>query len=170
MRNIILIIDNFTEVCGRLAAWFVMLMMFITSVVVVSRRGFDIGSIAMQELIVYCHAVLIMFGIAYALKHDKHVRVDIFYRQYSAVQKAWVNALGTIFLLLPFSIFLLLMGWDFFLPAWQVKEGSSEPGGLPFVYLLKFLLVLMPTSVILQALALLLRDGLLLVYKSKVDV
>lgn len=167
MSNTILLINKFTDLCGRIAAYLALLMMLITVAVVVSRRGFDTGSIAMQELIIYCHAGLIMLGIAYAQMRDKHVRVDVFYRYFNTRQQAWVNCLGILFLLLPFAVFLLVQGWDFFIASWQLKEASSEPGGLPTVYLLKSLVVVMPLLLIVQTLALFMRDAAVLIINQE---
>ena len=43
---------------------------------------------------------LILLGAAYALKTGAHVRVDIFYRDFSPRARAWVNSLGGIVFLL----------------------------------------------------------------------
>jgi TRAP-type mannitol/chloroaromatic compound transport system permease small subunit len=102
----------------------------------------------------YCHGAAFLLALAYTLKHDEHVRVDIFYQRFGPVQKAWVNAIGIIVFALPFTAFLLFSGAEFFIKAWAIKEGSAEPGGLPFVYLLKGLI---PLSMLLLVLELLLQ-------------
>lgn len=127
-------------------------MMLFTVLVVILRYGFDIGSIALQEAIIYCHAFAFLVGAAYTLQQDEHVRVDIFYRRFSSIQKAWVNAIGTLIFLLPVCIFLLILSWNMFANAWNIREGSPDPGGLPFVYLLKGLIPLSMLLLIVQAL------------------
>ena len=94
-----------------------------------------------------------MLGAAYTLKADGHVRVDIFYRGFSARQKAWVNILGHIVFTLPVCG---LIGWgslDYVLDSWSAREASPEPGGLPFVFLLKTLIPVMALLLALQSLA-----------------
>jgi TRAP-type mannitol/chloroaromatic compound transport system permease small subunit len=94
-------IDRFTSASGRLLAWCALAMALATSVVVLLRYGFSTGAIALQESITYLHGSLFMLGVAYALRSGAHVRVDIFYRDFSPRQRAWVNALGGIVFLLP---------------------------------------------------------------------
>ena len=91
-----------------------------------------------------------MLGAAYTLRFDGHVRVDIFYRDFSARHKALVDLLGSLFLLLPVCIFLLWSSWGYVASAWSLREGSGEAGGLPYVYLLKTLIPLSAFLLILQ--------------------
>ncbi|NEX15449.1 MAG: C4-dicarboxylate ABC transporter permease [Halochromatium sp.] len=137
-------------------------MVLVTFVVVVLRYVFDSGSIALQESVTYLYAVLFMLGAAYTLQQDGHVRVDILYQRFSRRGRAWVDLLGTLFLLVPVSVFLLLSSWDYVADAWAVREGSREAGGIPGVWLLKTLLLLMPVLMLVQGLIWLLRNGLFL--------
>lgn len=139
------------EWAGRAVAWLTVLMVIITFSVVVLRYGFDLGSIAMQESVIYLHALNFMLGAAYTLKHDAHVRVDIFYQRMGPRGQAWVDLVGTLLLLLPMCGFIFWSSWEYVTAAWDVRETSSEAGGLPFVYLLKSTLLLMPTLLIVQA-------------------
>ena len=127
--------------------------MLVTFGVVVLRYAFQLGWIAMQESILYLHASLFLLGAAYTLKHDAHVRVDIFYRSFSARGKALVDLLGALFLLLPVCGFLLWISWDYMATAWSLREGSRETGGLPYVYLLKTLIPLSAALLILQGIS-----------------
>lgn len=138
---------------GRCVAWLTLLMMLLTCLVVLLRYGFGIGSIALQESVLYLHALVFMLGAAYTLKDDEHVRVDVFYRDFSATKKAWVNILGGIFFLLPFTIYTTYLSLDYVSASWRVLETSPEPGGLPFVYLLKTLIPIMMVCLIVQGLA-----------------
>jgi TRAP-type mannitol/chloroaromatic compound transport system permease small subunit len=138
------------EWIGRAVAWLTALMVLITFTVVVLRYGFNLGSIAMQESVIYLHALNFMLGAAYTLKHDAHVRVDIFYQKMTPRGKAWVDLLGTLVLLLPVCGFIFWSSWDYVTDAWAVREASGEAGGLPFVYLLKSLLLLMPSLLMIQ--------------------
>ncbi|HED19426.1 MAG TPA: TRAP transporter small permease subunit, partial [Gammaproteobacteria bacterium] len=114
---------------------------------------FQFGSIAMQESILYLHASVFMLGAAYTLRVDGHVRVDIFYRGFSARRKALVDLLGSLFLLLPVCIFLLWSSRGYVSTAWSLHEGSRETGGLPYVYLLKTLIPLAAFLLILQGIS-----------------
>jgi TRAP-type mannitol/chloroaromatic compound transport system permease small subunit len=138
--------DKISQLCGKLAAVLIFLLLLICVFVVVLRYGFSMGSIALQEAMIYCHGAAFLLALAYTLQQDEHVRVDIFYQHFSPQQKAWVNALGIIFLSLPFCAFTAYFGAQFFLNALAIEEASAEAGGLAFVYLLKGLI---PLSMIL---------------------
>ncbi|WP_457675599.1 TRAP transporter small permease subunit [Thiolapillus sp.] len=150
-------LEAIAEFTGRLVAWATLLMVLVTFAVVVLRYAFNTGWIAMQESITYLHALVFMLGTAYTLKHDGHVRVDIFYQKFGEKGRAWINLLGTALLLYPLMIFILWISWDYVSESWKVMEGSREAGGLPGVFLLKTLLLLMPVAMMLQGLALMLR-------------
>lgn len=149
-------LDIFARAVGKMVSWLTLLMVIMMFAVVVLRYLFDTGWIAMQEMIVFMHAMIFMLGAAYALENNTHVRVDIFYGEMTQKNKAWVDLLGTVFLLMPMAAFILYSAWDYVLDAWAVKEGSREAGGLPGVFLLKTLLTIMPLALLLQGLSIVL--------------
>lgn len=138
-----------------------------TFVVVVLRYAFDLGYIWMQEAVVWLHAVVFMLAAAYTLKHDEHVRVDIFYRRLTPKRRALVDVLGILLFLLPVAIFVFAMSWDYVEVSWQRREGSQEAGGLPypFVPLLKSTIPLTSLLLVLQGVAQLLPQVLVLLGK-----
>jgi len=136
---------------GRAVSWLTLLMVLLTFGIVVLRYGMNQGWIWMQESVTYLHAFVFMIAIAWTFQSDDHVRVDIFYRDRSARHQAWVNLLGTLIFLIPFSIFLIVVGWDYVAASWATKEGSREAGGLPLVYLLKSLILVMPALLLIQS-------------------
>lgn len=156
-------IDRYTDACGKLLAWLLLAMALLTTAVVVLRYGFNTGSIMAQEAIIYLHGCVFMLGAAYTLKHDGHVRVDIFYRQFSPRGQAWINALGGIVLLMPLCGFIAVSSWDYVQASWIIRETSAEAGGIPAVFLLKSLLPLLALNLFLQALAETLRSAAILV-------
>ena len=166
MQSAIDKLEQISEVSGRLIAWFTLLIVLITFMVVVLRYVFDFGSIALQESISYLHAFVFMLGAAYTLKHDSHVRVDIFYRKMSMIKKAWVDLLGTLLLLFPVCLFILFSSWDYVFTSWSQFEESGEAGGLAFVYILKTTLLIMPLLLMLQGTALTLKSLLLIQHKE----
>ena len=162
MHHFIQKLEDLSEITGRFIAWFTLLIVSITFLVVILRYGFDFGSIALQESASYFHAFVFMLGTAYTLKHDGHVRVDIFYRKMSAMKKAWVDLLGTLFLLFPVCLFILFSSWDYVFTSWGMLEESGEAGGLAYVYILKTTLLVMPILLMLQGTALVLRNLLII--------
>lgn len=156
------LLDNFSEWTGRSVAWLTLFMVMVTFLVVVLRYAFNTGWIAMQESITYMHGVVFLLGAAYTLKHNGHVRVDIFYRAMTDRGRAWVDLIGTAALLLPVCVAIIWVSWDYVSSSWALKEGSREAGGLPGVYLFKTSILAMPALMLLQGLALALRSMLVL--------
>ncbi len=155
-------IDTLIGVCGRSIAWLVVFMVLISFVVAVLRYLFDIGWIALQESVTYLHALVFMLGIPYTLQRDRHVRVDIFNRRFSERTRNWIDLLGTVLLLMPVFITLFWLSLNYVSASWSVLEGSPEAGGIPLVFLLKTLLLVMPLLMILQGIGWILRNILLL--------
>lgn len=133
-------------------------MVITTFLVVVLRYVFNIGWIAMQESITWMHALVFMIGAAYTMKQEGHVRVDIFYGKMSVRSRAWVDFLGTLFFLLPVFGFILWASWDYVLFSWSLKESSQEAGGLPGLFLLKTVLLVMPVLMLLQGISILIHN------------
>ncbi len=154
MQNLCDKIDTLNERVGQLAAWLVLIMVFITFLVVVLRYGFNFGRISLQETTTYLHAFVFMLAGAYTLKHNEHVRVDIFYQNMSFRNQAKVDFFGTLFLLLPIAGFIIWISFDYVSNSWKLLEGSREAGGLPLVYILKTLIPLMAVLLFLQAISL----------------
>ena len=163
LRACVHYIDIFADRSGRLLAWLVLVMALLTTVVVVMRYGFNTGSIRAQEAVIYMHGCLFMLGMAYALKSGAHVRVDIFYRNFSPRAQAWVNSLGGIVFLMPLCAFIGFSSWNYVNESWLVRETSADPGGIPAVFLLKSIIPLMALNLFLQGLAETLRSAILLV-------
>lgn len=146
-------LEQLIDLSGRAVSWLVLGMVVMTFLVVVLRYLFDIGWIALQESISYMHSVVFLLGVAYTLKHDEHVRVDIIYSRLGTRGQAWVNLTGHLLLLLPVMAFIVWVSWPYVQDAWSVKEASREAGGLPGVYLLKSLILVMCSLLLIQALA-----------------
>ncbi|MDX2463871.1 MAG: TRAP transporter small permease subunit [Porticoccus sp.] len=146
-------IDCFTEWTGRIIAWLTLGMMTLTCTVVVMRYFLETGSIALQESVTYMHALVFLLGAAYTLKRGGHVRVDILYQTFSPRGQALVDALGALLFLIPVCILILIFSWDYVANSWAVSEVSKEAQGLPWVYLLKTLLLVMPATILLQGVA-----------------
>jgi TRAP-type mannitol/chloroaromatic compound transport system permease small subunit len=88
---------------------------------------------------------------AWALQQDGHVRVDIFYAGMTRKNRARVDLLGTLIFLIPFCVFILVISWPYVANSWKLLESSREAGGLPLVFLLKSLIMVMPALLLGQA-------------------
>ena len=136
------------EKYGAMLGWLTLLMVLFSFVTVVSRNVFDVVWIPVQELALYCHAAALMLGMVYAWRHDKHVRVDVFYQGFSDNKKRWVNVVGLLLLALPMVVFIFWASLPYVADAWARMEQSGETGGLPLVWLFKTLLLAMPLTLI----------------------
>lgn len=145
--------DKANDVLCRAVSWLTLVMVIMTFAIVVLRYGFDLGWIAMQESVMYLHAMVFLMGCAHTLRVGEHVRVDIFYRQFNAKKQAWVDIFGALFFLLPVNLFVLIISFDFVASSWSMLEDSQEAGGLPLVFLLKSLILMFSLSMTLQGVA-----------------
>lgn len=151
-------IDRFTQLTGTAVSWLTVVLIANTCVIVVWRYLLGGGSIAVQESMSYIHASLFMLAIAYTLKQGGHVRVDVFYHKFTPRTQALVDILGTLLFLLPVSVLIFVLSWDYVLNSWAIREASTEGAGLKIVYLLKSLMLVLPVLLILQGIAELLKN------------
>ena len=100
----------------------------------------------------YMHAFVFLFGVSICLKDDKHVRIDVISNKLDEKIKRVIEKLGLMLLVVPFCIFVIYESSPMILRSWNMLEGSSEPGGLPFIYLLKTSIYIFSLLILLQAL------------------
>lgn len=153
MQQLVSTIDRVTMTVGHIIRWLALLMVLMSCSVVLLRYAINMPSIALQEATMYCHAALFMLGAAYTWQQGGHVRVDVLYRNWSASTQRRINRLGIIFFVIPTCIFLLATSWQYVANAWAIGETSPEASGLPFVYLLKTLIIMMPLLILWQSFA-----------------
>ena len=123
-------IDWMNEKIGVLCNWLVLLACLVSGGNAMVRYAYDQSSNAWLEVQWYMFAVIVMFGAAYTLKKNEHVRVDICYMLMSTRQQVWVDILGIIFFMLPACVVIGWLSWPFFMQAYNVGEHSSNAGGL----------------------------------------
>jgi len=155
-------IDRATATIGRAAAWCCLFIVLAEFAVVVMRYAFGIGSIRLQESVLYAHAALFMLATAWTLQIDGHVRVDIFYAQASLRTKALIDLIGALVFLFPVTVVIGALSLPYVARSWAIFEGSRETSGLPFVYLLKTLIPLFALLLGLQGVARAIRAWLVL--------
>ena len=152
--HFILLCDRFfsllTRGCGAIACVAMILLLFNVFYDVITRYVFNDVSIGMQELEWHLFSCIFLLGTPYAMQCDSHVRVDIFYDRWNDKTKAWVNLLGVIFFVLPFISIVAYYSIDFAYEAYEMGEGSGDPGGLPHRWVIK---ALIPVSFMLMGIA-----------------
>lgn len=146
-------IDSCTSAIGRGAAWLSLLIVLVQFALVMARYVFSLGSIWLDETVMYAHAGLFLLAAAWTLQTGGHVRVDVFYAEASPRTKAWIDLVGTLVFLLPFAAAVFWLSLPYVRMSWAVMERSPEASGLPFVYLLKTLIPLFAVLMALQGVA-----------------
>jgi len=153
METLVRYIDAVSERLGRSAAWLSLLMVLVMGLIVLLRYVFQYGSIALQESVMYINALIFTFGAGYTLKVQGHVRVDVFYNRLVGRWRHLVDCIGVVAFLFISVGFVIWASWDYVAVSWRIREGSPESSGLPFVYLLKTCLLLLPALLALQGIA-----------------
>jgi TRAP-type mannitol/chloroaromatic compound transport system permease small subunit len=155
-------IDRLSAAVGGAVKWCLLFMVLTEFALVLMRYVLGVGSIWLQESVIYAHAALFMLAGAWTLSVDAHVRVDIFYAEAAPRTKALVDLLGALLLLLPFALALVFLSYPYVARSWAIFEGSRETSGLPAVFLLKTLIPLFAALLALQGIAQALRAALVL--------
>lgn len=123
-------VDWVNERIGKVCDWLVLLACLVSAGNAMVRYAYDTSSNAWLEIQWYMFAVIVMFGAAYTLKKNEHVRVDIVYMMLSQRQQIWVDIFGIVLFLMPACVLLGWLSWPFFAQAYAINEHSSNAGGL----------------------------------------
>ena len=158
MNKLSRIIDSSNEKIGVITSYLIIPLILITFFVAFMRYILDFGSIALQEIIIYLHALIFMLGAAYTLKNNMHVRIDIFYSKFSINKKNKVNFYGTLFFLIPTCVLIFFTSYNYVLSSILLLESSKEAGGLAIVYILKSYIILLSFSLLLQGFSELIKN------------
>lgn len=138
-RSLAARIEAFSDGLGRATSWIALAIVVLMATNVLLRYAFGIGSVWSQELEWHLLAPLILFGMTYAERHREHVRVDILYARYPPGARLAVDlvadALG-----IALSVLVVVLSWHYVVQAWEIGEGSADPGGLPMRFALKALI------------------------------
>ena len=147
-------IDSVNEHVGQIVSWATLLLVAVTFTDVVMRYFFNTSYVFIQELEWHVFAFIFLMGAGYTLKHDGHVRVEVFYGRLSRKGKAWVNLIGVLFFLIPSCALFIKTGIPFMAKSYQIMEGSPDPGGIPFRFILKGCIPVGYALILLQGLSL----------------
>ncbi len=163
-------IDRLNEKVGNAIAWLTSLLVWIMCLDVLMRYVLNVSFAGLFELEWHIFALIFLLGAAFTLKNDKHVRVDVFYSQYSERGKAWVNLIGTIIFLVPFCIVVIKSSIPFVISSFNILEGSPDPGGLPLRFIVKSAIPVGFSLLLLQATSLIIKSVLIIQGKGPSNV
>jgi TRAP-type mannitol/chloroaromatic compound transport system permease small subunit len=123
-------IDRVSHSAARVAIWLVLICALVSAFNAISRYALGVSSNAWLELQWYMFAGTVLLGAPHLLAINGHVRVDLLYTRLNDRQRHWLDLAGFAFFLLPFSIFMVMTSWPWFVESWQLQETSSNAGGL----------------------------------------
>jgi len=130
-------IEKISEWVGKQIAWLTTALVLIICWDVSQRYVFKTSTAAMLEMEWYLFSIIFLMAAGYTLKHDKHVRVDVFYARMSPQQQAWIDLVGTLLFLIPFCLVVIYGAYKYTLVSFNYNESSPDAGGLPARYLIK---------------------------------
>lgn len=137
LQSLSRIIDRINQWVGNGVAWVTLGLVLVVFVDVVMRYLFKTSFVFVQELEWHLFAFIFLIGAGYTLLHDGHVRVDIIYQRLTPKAKGWVNLIGVLLFLVPGCILVIKTSSKFVINSWSVLEGSPDPGGIPFRFIVK---------------------------------
>lgn len=123
-------IDALNERVGRLIYWLILAMVLISAANAISRYALNMASNAWLELQWYLFAAVFLLAAGYTLLHNEHIRIDVVSGMFSRRTRLWIDVFGSLFFLLPMSLYLMWSSWPPFMNAWMSGEVSSSAGGL----------------------------------------
>ena len=146
-------INRLNDTVGKSVAWLTSILVLVIFIDVIFRYSFEETAAWVIDLEWHLFAAIFLLGGGYAYRHDKHVRVDLFYSKFSERDKALVNLLGALLLLIPWCIAVIWFSSEYAQLSFQIREGSPDPGGLPARYIIKSVVVIGFLLLLLQALS-----------------
>lgn len=152
------LIDRFSILIGRFSAVLLLLLLANVFYDVVMRYVFNDVSIGMQEMEWHLYAMIFLFGVAYTLQADGHVRVDVLYERMSPQKRAIIDIAGVVIFLWPFCFLVADYGINFAYEAWSINEQSGDPGGLPHRWIIKSMISISFVCVLISSVGFLLRS------------
>ena len=123
-------VDALSEWIGQWLKWLVLFSSLISAGNALVRYGLRTSSNAWLEIQWYMFGAMFLLAAGYALKHEEHVRVDVFYSRMTPKQQAWVDVFGSIFFLMPTAVLIGWMSIPMVVNSIHINEMSSDPGGL----------------------------------------
>jgi TRAP-type mannitol/chloroaromatic compound transport system permease small subunit len=133
MKTVLLLsrtIDALNERIGRLVYWLVLAAVLVSSANAMSRYLLNKTSNGWLETQWYLFAAIFLLCSGYTLLHNEHIRIDVVAQRFSRRTQIWIDVFGTIFFMLPMTLYIMVLGWSMFMDSYTVHEVSADPGGL----------------------------------------
>ena len=153
MKQFQILIDKLTDNIANGLLYILIVLIVLVFSTVFFRYVFNMSYIIIQEIIMYLHALIFMFGISYALKENSHVKIDVLYNTLNKRTQRVISIAGLVSFILPTALFIIYISIDMTTQSWVILEGSSEAGGLNLVFILKSLIPISGVLIFLQGIS-----------------
>ena len=171
---IVVFLNRIVQRIVETVAWLNVVLIFLILITVTLRYGFHRNElllnwplVPMEELQWHFYSVPFMFGLAYAITNDSHVRIDIFRAKMPKRFKHIFEILGILLLLLPCTIILFDFSLDYTIYAITHHESSQSTMGLPHRWIVKSVIPLSMLLIMIASVARLIQEIVLLRYLKK---
>jgi TRAP-type mannitol/chloroaromatic compound transport system permease small subunit len=124
------VIDRITAAIGQASSWLILAAVLVSAGNAVVRKTFDMSSNAWLELQWYLFSAVFLLAAAYTLQRDEHIRIDVFSSMLPKRVRNWIDLLGHLFMLMPFTLLMIYHAIPFLITSIRENEGSSSAGGL----------------------------------------
>ncbi len=166
MNSLATRIENIVTAIGKVVSWSIAVLLIAIVFQVLMRYVLGQTNTMLEDSLWYLFSMTLTLGLSYTMTHDGHVRVDFLYQHYSPKTKAIVDALGIALFVIPLYAFLLWHGWDYTQNSLSINESSPNPGGMPWLWLVKGLLPLSSFLLLIESVA---RIVLILGHRQKLS-
>ena len=153
MKQFQILIDKLTDNIANGLLYILIVLIVLVFSSVFFRYIFNMSYIIVQEIIMYLHALIFMFGISYALKENSHVKIDVLYNTLNKKAQRVISIAGLVSFIVPTALFIIYISIDMVTQSWVIFEGSSEAGGLDLVFILKSLIPISGILIFLQGIS-----------------
>jgi TRAP-type mannitol/chloroaromatic compound transport system permease small subunit len=167
--NTVYLLEKINVAVGKAVSWLTLILVLLFTYDVLTRYFFNFTKVWVTEMEWHLYALIFLLAAGYTLKEDRHVRVDLWYAKQNETRKAWVNLIGGILFLLPWCLVVIWTSFDYSAVSFHQNEGSPNPGGLPFRFIIKGAITLGFILVLLQGIAHILQSANHIL-KNKTDI
>ena len=158
LASFVRIVDRINGVIGHAASWLMLPVVLISFTVVALRYVVGKGYPWLQESYIWLHGLAFMLAAAWVLREGGHVRVDLFYRRWSARGKAWADLIGVFLFMAPMLAVIFIDSLPLLERSWRIREKSPTADGLEWLFVLKTAVPIFCVLVALQGLAMAARS------------
>ncbi len=166
-------IERIPQFFGRLGSWLIIPLITIIMFDVLTRKLFGgaiqqwiqagplyevLSPTKLQEWEWHLHGALFMLAIGFSYTMNAHVRVDVLREKASDRKQAWIELIGILIFLIPYTVTIGILSLNFILRSYGSDEASAAMTGLSHRWIIKSFLLISLFLVLLAGISTLLRQ------------